>query len=70
MVLNGKTMLALDDVQAHIVHQALCQYQGPYGNTWTSLGPVECQRHKNMSAEAESMALELGNLLKLSHAQD
>lgn len=70
MVLNGKTMLALDDLQATIVHQALCQYQGPYGNGWQSLGPVEVKRHRNMVETAQDMALEIGNQLRIDHAQD
>jgi len=70
MILNGKTLLALDELQADIVHQALCQYQGPYGSITTTLGSVERQRHKTMIAAAQAMTVELGELLKISHAQD
>lgn len=70
MVLNGKTLLALDALQADVVHQALCQYRGPYGDNWQSLGPAEISRNTGMLNTAKDLASEIGLHIHVDHAQD
>lgn len=70
MVLNGKTMLALDSLQVEVLRNALAEYDGPYGEDWSHLGPVEKQRHITMVQVAETMAHEIDMAVGFSHAQD
>lgn len=70
MILNGKTLLALDGIQVEVLLQALSQYHGPYGSNLTHLGPVQMSRHSTMKHVAQSMQHEIESAAGYSHAQD